>query len=41
VFGFKVNPIADLIASFNVLIGINHAGLQARVTPLIGLSYSF
>jgi hypothetical protein len=39
--GFKVNPVADLIASFNVLIGMTHAGLQARVTPLIGLSYAF
>jgi hypothetical protein len=39
--GFKVNPVGDLIASFNVLIGMTHAGLQARVTPLIGLSYAF
>ena len=39
--GFKVNPVADLIASFNVLIGLNNAGLQARVTPLVGLSYAF
>jgi hypothetical protein len=39
--GFKVNPVADLIASFNVLIGMSHSGLQARVTPLVGLSYAF
>jgi hypothetical protein len=39
--GFKVNPIADLIASFNVLVGMTHAGLQGRVTPLVGLSYAF
>jgi hypothetical protein len=39
--GFKVNPTADLIASFNVLIGMTNSGLQARVTPLVGLSYAF
>ena len=39
--GFKVKPIGDLIASFNVLIGITHVGLQPRVTPLAGLSYAF
>jgi hypothetical protein len=39
--GFKVNPVADLIASFNVLVGMTHAGLQGRVTPLVGLSYAF
>ena len=39
--GFKVNPVGDLIASFNVLIGMTHAGLQPRVTPLVGLSYAF
>lgn len=39
--GFKVNPIGDLIASFNVLVRMSHAGLQDRVTPLVGLSYAF
>jgi hypothetical protein len=39
--GFKVNPISDLIASFNVLIRLSHSGLQDRVTPLVGLSYAF
>ena len=39
--GFKVNPIGDLIASFNVLVRLSHAGLQDRVTPLVGLSYAF
>jgi hypothetical protein len=40
-FGFKVNPIGDLIASFNVLVRLSHSGLQDRVTPLVGLSYAF
>ena len=39
--GFKVNPIADLIASFNVLVRMTHTGLQDKVTPLVGLSYAF
>ena len=39
--GFKVNPIGDLIASFNVLVRLSHSGLQDRVTPLVGLSYAF
>jgi hypothetical protein len=39
--GFKVNPVGDLIASFNVLVRLSHAGLQDRVTPLVGLSYAF
>ena len=39
--GFKVNPIADLIASFNVLFRLSHTGLQDRATPLVGLSYAF
>ena len=39
--GFKVNPIADLIASVNVLFRLSHTGLQDRATPLVGLSYAF
>ena len=31
-----MNPVGDLIASFNVLVRLSHAGLQDRVTPLVG-----
>lgn len=40
-FGIKVNPVRTLLVSFNLLVPVNHAGLRARVVPLIGLSYAF
>jgi hypothetical protein len=39
--GFKVNPIGTMLVSFNLLMKVNDAGLRDRVTPLIGVSYSF
>lgn len=39
--GFKVNPVGDLIASFNVLMRLTHTGMQDKITPLVGLSYAF
>ena len=39
--GFKVNPISTLLVSFNLLMKVNDAGLRDRVTPLVGMSYSF
>ncbi|MBI1788716.1 MAG: transporter [Acidobacteria bacterium] len=39
--GFKVNAKGNLLVSFNVLFKLNDDGLRGRVTPLIGLSYTF
>jgi hypothetical protein len=39
--GFKVNPVGQLLVSFNTLIQLNEGGLRDRITPLIGISYTF
>ncbi len=39
--GFKLNPISTLLVSFNLILPINDVGLQARVIPLVGVSYTF
>ncbi len=39
--GMKVNPIAELLVTFNLLIGLDDNGLRDRVAPMIGLSYTF
>ncbi len=39
--GFKVNPIASLLVSFNLLFALDDNGLRDQITPLIGLSYTF
>ena len=39
--GFKVNPIRELLVSFNLLFALNDAGLRDRVSPLIGVAYTF
>lgn len=39
--GFKVNPVRELLVSFNLLFALNDAGLRDRVSPLIGVAYTF
>lgn len=39
--GIKVNPVGNLLVSFNLLFQLNDGGLRARVVPLIGASYTF
>ena len=39
--GIKVNPIAELLVTFNLLVALDDNGLRDRVAPLIGLSYAF
>lgn len=39
--GFKVNPVGTLLVAFNVTFQMNDPGLRDRVTPLIGVSYTF
>ena len=39
--GFKVNPIRELLVSFNLLFALNDAGLRDRVSPLVGVAYTF
>jgi len=39
--GFKVNGVANLLVTFNLLFKLNNDGLRGRVAPLIGLAYSF
>ena len=39
--GMKVNPIAELLVTFNLLLALDDNGLRDRVAPMIGLSYTF
>lgn len=39
--GIKVNPIAELLVTFNLLVALDDNGLRDRVAPMIGLSYAF
>jgi len=39
--GFKFNPVANLLFTFNALIKLNDAGLRDNFTPLVGVEYSF
>jgi hypothetical protein len=39
--GFKVNPISELLVTFNVLMAIDDHGLRDRISPMLGLSYTF
>lgn len=39
--GVKINPVGNLIVSFNLLFKLNDAGLRGRIAPLFGLSYTF
>ena len=40
-FGLKANIAGTLLATFNLEFKLNDAGLRTKVTPLIGLEYSF
>jgi hypothetical protein len=40
-FGLKANIAGSLLVTFNVLFKLNDAGVQAKVTPLVGLEYGF
>ena len=39
--GLKVNPITELLVTFNLLVALDENGLRDRVAPMIGLSYTF
>jgi hypothetical protein len=40
-FGLKANIAGSLLVTFNVLFRLNDAGVQTKVTPLVGLEYGF
>ena len=40
-FGLKANIAGTLLATFNLEFKLNDAGLRTKVTPLVGLEYSF
>jgi frataxin-like iron-binding protein CyaY len=40
-FGFKYNVFGRLLLSGDLLVALNDGGLRQRLTPLIGLSYTF
>ena len=39
--GAKFNVAGNALVSANVLIALNDAGVTARVTPVIGVDFSF
>jgi hypothetical protein len=39
--GLKINPFGRLLIVGNVLFSVGHDGLQDKVTPSVGLDYSF
>ena len=39
--GFKLNPFGRLLVVGNVLVSLGDNGLQDKVTPVVGLDYSF
>jgi len=39
--GLKVNPGANLLLNFNVLLKLDNGGLRDKVTPLLGIAYTF
>jgi len=39
--GFKLNPVGRLLLVGNVLLSLGDSGLQDKVTPIVGLDYSF
>jgi hypothetical protein len=41
VAGFRYNPRGNLLISAEVLLPITEAGLRDRITPVLGLDYSF
>jgi Putative MetA-pathway of phenol degradation len=39
--GLKVNPGGNLLLNFNVLLKLDNGGLRDKVTPLVGIAYTF
>ncbi len=39
--GVKLNTYGDLLIDFNVIFKLNDGGMRARVSPLLGVEYSF
>ena len=39
--GFKVNLFGNLLATSNLLVRVNDAGLHNPIVPLFGLAYTF
>jgi hypothetical protein len=39
--GFKLNLVQRLLVDVNVLFKLNDNGLRDKVTPLLGLEYTF
>ena len=39
--GLKANPGGGLLLDLNILFKLNDGGLRDRVTPLLGIEYSF
>ncbi len=39
-FGFKLNPAATVLVTFNVIVQLNDGGLRDKVVPLIGISFT-
>jgi hypothetical protein len=40
-FGVKLNPGGNLLLNFNVLVELDNGGLRDKVTPLVGIAYTF
>jgi hypothetical protein len=40
-FGFKLNPVRNVLVSAHLILTATDAGLRRRLTPVIGLDYSF
>jgi hypothetical protein len=39
--GFRVNPVGNLLFTFNGLFSLNRRGLQDKFAPLVAMDYSF
>jgi hypothetical protein len=39
--GLKVNPGGNLLLNFNVLLKLDNGGLRDKITPLVGIAYTF
>jgi hypothetical protein len=39
--GFKTNLAKRVLVNFNLRFRLNHAGLHEKVSPLVGIEYSF
>jgi hypothetical protein len=39
--GVKLNPGGNLLLNFNVLLKLDNGGLRDKITPLVGITYTF